>query len=56
MESSEILRNNVTKIGMNTMSNKFYQLNKQIGLDLLNLGFVHFKKTMKIQYLKFGST
>ena len=52
----EIIRNNVTKIGMNTMSNKFYQLNKQIGLDLLNLGFVHFKKTMKIQYLKFGST
>ena len=36
----EISRNNAIKIGMNTFSNKFYHLNKQIGLDFLNLGFV----------------
>ena len=37
---------------MNTTVNKLYHLNKQIGLEVINLGFVHFKKLMKIQFLK----
>ena len=52
----EVTRSNVFKIGMNTRSNKFYHLNKLIRLDNLNLGFVHFKKLMKLQFLKFGKT
>ena len=40
----EIARSNRFKIGMNTTSNKFYYLNKQISLAALNLTFVHFKK------------
>ena len=44
----EIIRNNRSKIGMNTLSNKFYHISKQISLDLLDLEFVHFKKLMKI--------
>ena len=52
----EILRTNKTKIGMNSTENKFYYLNKQIGLDKLNLTFVHYKKLMKIQFLKNGKT
>ena len=52
----EIIRDNHVKIGMNTGSNKLYQLNKLIGLDSLNLGFVLFKKLMKIQFLKYGNS
>ena len=52
----ETLRSNVTKIGMNTLSNKFYHISRMIGLDLLNLSFVHFKKIMKMQFLKNGKT
>ena len=52
----EILRNNRSKIGMNSFSNKFYHVSKLIGLDNLNLTFVHFKKIMKIQFLKNGKT
>ena len=52
----EILRNNTYNIGMNTTTNKFYHVNKQIGLNNLNLNFVHFKKIMKIQFLKNGKT
>ena len=52
----EILRDNHIKIGMNTGSNKFYHLNKLIGLDLFNHSFVHYKKLMKIQFLKYGYT
>ena len=48
----EIIRNNRSKIGMRSLSNKFFHISKQISLDLLNLGFVHFKKLMKIQFLK----
>ena len=44
------------KIGMNTTANKFSHLNNLIGLDMLNLGFVHFKKLAKFQFLKNGST
>ena len=50
------LRNNSLKIGMNMTTNKFYCISDQIGFDLLNLGFVHFKKLMKIQFLKYGKT
>ena len=52
----EILRANLTKIGMNTLANKFYHITKMIGLDKLNLSFVHYKKIMKIQFLKYGRT
>ena len=52
----EIIRDNRVKIGMNTGSNKFYQLNKQISLDSINLSYVHFKKLMKIQFLKYGNS
>ena len=44
----KILRNNTRKIGLNTTANKFYHINNMIGLDRLNLKFVHFKKLMKI--------
>ena len=50
------LRNNVFKIGRNTTANKFYHLNDQISLNTLSLGYVHFKKLMKIQFLKYGKT
>ena len=52
----EILRNNRSKIGMNTFSNKFYHITKMISLNNLNLGFVHYKKIMKFQFLKYGRT
>ena len=52
----EILRDNKTKIGMNTQANKFYHITKMIGLEKLNYNFVHFKKTMKNQFLKYGKT
>jgi hypothetical protein len=52
----EILRDNRTKIGMNTQANKFYHITKMIGLEKLNYDFVHFKKIMKIQFLKYGRT
>ena len=52
----EVLRNFHGKIGMNTMANKFYHVSNMIGLDLLNLGFVHYKKVAKIKFLKFGKT
>ena len=52
----EVIRNNRSKIGMNSSSNKFYHISKQIGLDSLNHGFIHFKKLMKIQFLKNGGT
>ena len=52
----EIFKNNTYKIGMNTTGNKFNHVNKQIGLDKLNLSFVHYKKIMKIQFLKYGNT
>ena len=33
---------------MNTAANNFYHINKLIGLDTLNLGFVHYKKIDEI--------
>ena len=50
------LRTNTRKIGMNMIANKIYCISNQIGLDLLNLSFVHFKKLAKIQFLKYGKT
>ena len=52
----QIHRNFSNKIGLNTTANKLYHLNDLIGLDLLNLKFLHFKKMVKIQFLKFGKT
>ena len=52
----EIIRSNRSKIGRNTISNRFYNISKLISLDSLNLTFVHFKKLMKIQFLKYGRT
>ena len=40
----EVFRNICTKIGLNSLSNKFHHITKLISLDVLNLGFVHFKK------------
>ena len=51
-----IFRNNSTKIGMNTSSNKFYQLSGKLTLKSLECTFIHFKKLMKIQFLKNGKT
>ena len=52
----EIIRSNRGKIGMNSISNKFHHISKLISLNSLNLNFVHFKKVMKIQFLKNGKT
>ena len=52
----KIFRDFNTKIGLNTTANKLYHLNDLISFDLLNLAFVHFKKVMKIQLLKYGKT
>ena len=52
----ETFKNNKCKIGMNTTVNKLYHISKLVGLDSLNLGFVHYKKLMKFQFLKFGKT
>ena len=52
----EIIRNNKSKTGMNTITNKFYHISKQVSFDSLNFGFVHFKKLMKIQFLNYGRT
>ena len=52
----QIHRNFNYKIGLNTTANKLNYLNNQIGLNLLNLTYVHFKKLMKLQFLKNGKT
>ena len=52
----QILKNNRRKIGINTTANKLYSLNNLIGLDRLNLNFLHYKKLAKIQFLKNGKT
>ena len=46
----QVMRKFNTKIGMNTTANKLYHLSNLIGLDLLNLNFVHYKKIIKIQF------
>ena len=52
----QILKSCSIKIGLNTTANKFYPISNLIGLDRLNLNFVHFKKTAKAQFLKYGKT
>ena len=52
----QVFKNNTSKIGMNTTANKLFHVNNLIGLDMLNLSYVHFKKMSKIQFLKNGST
>ena len=52
----KVFKNNTLKIGMNTTANKLYCISDLIGLNLLNLSFVHFKKLAKIQFLKYGKT
>ena len=52
----QIFKNNKSKIGMNMTANKFYCITNQIGLDMLNMNFFHFKKLGKIQFLKFCKT
>ena len=52
----QIFKNNTNKIGMNTTANKLFHVNNLIGLDMLNLSYVHFKKLAKIQFLKNGNT
>ena len=50
----QIVRTNNYKIGRNTAANKFYPINGFIGLDTFNPSFVHYKKLLKIQFLKYG--
>ena len=52
----QMIGTNRYKIGCNTATNKLFPLNGLIGLDRLKLKFVHFKKIMKIQFLKNGKT
>ena len=40
----EIIRKFNNKIGMNIQANKFYYINSEISLDMLNMSFVHYKK------------
>ena len=47
----EICRSSNYKIGMNTIANKFYSLNNKIGLNMLSLSFVHFKKWLRFSSL-----
>ena len=54
--SFEIIRDNNCKIGMNTTANKLYCISGKISLLALNFTFVHYKKLMKIQFLKYGKT
>ena len=51
-----IFRNNSSRIGMNTTANKFYQLTSKIKLETQNFSFVHYKKIMKVLFLKYGKT
>ena len=44
------------KIGLNTTANKFYPLNNRIGLCMLNMSFVPFKRAAKVLFLKYGKT
>ena len=52
----KFFRNTKWKIGMNMTANKFYSISDQVGMDLLNMSFVHYKKIMKSQFLKYGKT
>ena len=51
-----IFKTNNYRIGMNTTANKLFYLNDLITLDSISYGYVHFKKIMKVQFLKYGKT
>ena len=50
----QIMRKFNNNISINTTANKLYHLNNLIGLKMLNLNFVHYKKLIKLQFLKNG--
>ena len=52
----QIHRNFNGKIGLNNTANKLYYIKDEIGLDMLGLSFVHFKKLAKIKFLKYSNT
>ena len=52
----EPFRSNRFKIGMNATENKLYHISKLVILEKIDLNYVHFKKKMKVQFLKFGKT
>ena len=52
----QIFKTNQSRIGMNSAENKFYHINNLIPLDALNFTFVHYKKLIKILFLKNGKT
>ncbi len=52
----QIFKNNRSKIGLNTTANKLYCITNLVSLEMLNMTFVHFKKLVKIQFLKNGKT
>ena len=52
----QIFRKFQHKIGMNIPANKFFYINNEISLDMLNHTFVHYKKLCKIQYLTYGKS
>ena len=52
----QIIWNWRCKIGLNTTVNKLYPLNNLIPLDVLNLNFIHYKKLMKVRFLKYDKT
>ena len=52
----QIFKTNQSRIGMNSVENKLYHINNLIPLDALNLTFVHYKKLIKILFLKNGKT
>ena len=52
----KVFRNNSLKIGINMTANKLHCVSDKIGLDMLNLSFVHFKKLAKVQFLHYGKT
>ena len=41
---------------MHTTSNTLHHISNLIGLDMLNLSSVYYKKLAKIQFLKYGKT
>ena len=51
-----IFKNNNYRIGLNTTSNKFFYLNDLVMLDSLSYNFLHYKRVMKVQFLKYGKT
>ena len=51
----EVYRTNLFKIGMNSNANKLFHISRQIVLEKFTWNYPHFKKHMKLQFLKFGN-